>query len=92
MSMASKLNMIDENITPRSVISKLRYQIANDIVGALICSAQELKRRHDDWDIDATSADMMISDLYESVDPIYEFYIAPMEDLKIEENGDIRTT
>ncbi len=57
----------------------LSYSVANDVVGALGCARREFKRRQR---IDLTF-------LRDIADRFYDGVVAPYEDKKIQENGDV---
>lgn len=62
------------------------YQAHNDVMGVLTCSMREFRRRFADMD----HRYVLIKTLIEVVsDDWYDNEIAPYEDEKIEENGDI---
>lgn len=57
----------------------MSYGVANDIIGALECSRREFKRRR--------GIDLRF--LSEIADKFYDAKVAPYEDQKIQQNGDL---
>jgi hypothetical protein len=69
-------------ITAYADPDELRYQIINDVIGALIGSAEELNRRN-------PQLDRYIQTLRFLARKFYVEVAAPYEDLKMRENGDL---
>ena len=62
----------------------LNYQFSNDVVGALVCAGLELERR-----LGTSDAELLSIKLLTQAREFYKIYVAPYEDLKIKENGDV---
>jgi hypothetical protein len=66
----------------------LSYQVANDIIGALICCAFEASRRLL-GKVDQTTIVKIFEVVSTVAGEFYKTLVAPYEDGKLEENGDV---
>ncbi|MDP3645475.1 MAG: hypothetical protein Q8R25_00095 [bacterium] len=78
-----------ESICRQYIVDKkeLCYQLANDVLGALICCKLEMWRRARPSD----PKDVWNYALNKCIKRIYREIVAPYEDKKIKENGDVDT-
>ena len=85
---SSALAILEENV--KTIINRycenigFKYQTANDVVGALVSAGLELLRRlGEDKNLDAVQV------LQNILLCFYDSIVAPYEDKKIQENGDV---
>lgn len=76
--------IIKEFIKRYLILKGESYQTFNDIIGALTCCFKEIKRR-----IELKNRFEIVDFLAKIVDDFYNNVVAPYEDQKIVENGDL---